>query len=179
MTGARSRMREGAPEARRGTRLLPYTVSELNSVADSSLRTSIGAAWVSGEVVKFLAHRSGHWYFQLADADAVVSCAMFRSRNSRTPFEPRDGMEVLVHAAPAVYAAQGRYQLIVETIEPRGKGAAALALEQLREKLAGEGLFDASRKRTLPLLPCTIGIATSVDGAAVEDVLRVLRRRFA
>ncbi len=168
-----------APEARPGSRLAPLSVGDLNRAADAVLADAIGPVWVRGELVRFLAHRSGHWYFTLTDGRASVSCAMFRGRNRRVPFEPRDGLEVVVLAVPGVYEPQGRYQLVVEAMEPLGAGAAALALEQLRRRLAAEGLFDPGRKRPLPLLPRTIGVVTSADGAALRDVLRVLRRRFA
>ncbi|RMG46210.1 MAG: exodeoxyribonuclease VII large subunit [Acidobacteria bacterium] len=162
-----------------GTRVEPLTVSQLNELADQVLGNEFGAVWVAGEISRFLAHRSGHWYFTLKDDKAAVSAAMFRSRNALVRFEPRDGLEVLCLARPAIYVPQGRYQVIVESMEPRGRGARALALEQLRARLAAEGLFDAERKRPLPVLPRRIGVVTSPDGAALRDVLRVLRRRFA
>jgi len=169
---------EGGPAARPGSRLAPLGVRDLNEAADAILGDSIGVVWVRGELVRFLAHRSGHWYFSLVDGGASVSCAMFRGNNRKVAFEPRDGLEVVVLARPGVYAPQGRFQLIVEALEPLGSGAAALALEQLRRRLAAEGLFDPARKRPLPLLPRMIGVVTSADGAALRDVLRVLRRRF-
>jgi len=168
-----------AREARPGSRLAPLSVGDLNRAADALLGDAIGPVWVRGELVRFLRHRSGHWYFSLTDGRASVSCAMFRGRNRRVPFEPRDGLEVVLLAVPGVWEPQGRYQLVVEAMEPLGAGAAALALEQLRARLAAEGLFDPQRKRPLPLFPRTIGVVTSADGAAFRDVLRVLRRRFA
>jgi exodeoxyribonuclease VII large subunit len=168
-----------APAARPGSRLRPLTVVELDEAADACLRDAIGPVWVTGEISGFRAHRSGHWYFTLGtDGAACVSCAMFSRRNRQTGFRPTDGQSVLVLAKPCVYAPQGRFQLIVELLEPRGAGAAALALEQLKQRLAAEGLFELSRKRRLPLLPRRLGVVTSLDGAALRDVLRVLRRRF-
>ncbi|MDQ7006196.1 MAG: exodeoxyribonuclease VII large subunit [Acidobacteriota bacterium] len=162
-----------------GSRLRPLSVWELNEGADALLADAFGALWVEGEITRFLAHRSGHWYFTLKDSRAAVSCAMFRGRNQRVKFRPADGQQVLVLATAGVYAAAGRYQLVVEAIEPRGAGAAALALAQLKKKLAAEGLFDPDRKKPLPGLPTHIALVTSPEGAAVRDVLRVLRRRFA
>ncbi|UCF66140.1 MAG: exodeoxyribonuclease VII large subunit [Acidobacteriota bacterium] len=169
-----------APERdqRPGSRWRPLTVTEINEVSDQLLAEHFGPAWVTGEVSRFLAHRSGHWYFTLKDDRSAVSCAMFRSRNRVLRFDVEDGLEVLALAVPGVYAPQGRYQLIVESLEPRGRGAMALALEQLKARLAAEGLFDSARKKPLPLLPRRLGVVTSPDGAAIRDVLRVLRRRF-
>jgi exodeoxyribonuclease VII large subunit len=143
------------------------------------LRERVGGIWVAGEISRFVAHRSGHWYFTLKESKATVSCAMFRGQNRRVDFAPRDGAQVLLHGVPGVYSQQGRYQLVVDSMEERGLGASALALERLRRRLAEEGLFDVGRKRPLPLLPGRIGVITSVDGAALRDVLRVLKRRFA
>ncbi len=166
--------------ARPGSRLSPLTVGQVNAGADAVLREGIGPVWVVGELTGFKAHASGHWYFQLREGkDAVVSCAMFRGRNLKVRFQPEDGLAVLALATPGVYAAAGRYQLLVESLEPRGAGAAAIAYEQLKQRLQDEGLFDEGRKKSLPLLPRRIGIVTSRDGAALHDVVRVLRRRFA
>ncbi len=162
-----------------GSRLRPLSVAQLNEGADALLGDGLGALWVEGEITRFLAHRSGHWYFTLKDADAAVSCAMFRGRNLRVRFRPEDGQQVLVLATAGVYVPAGRYQLVVEALEARGAGAAALALAQLKKKLAAEGLFDPERKQPLPGLPSHIALVTSPEGAAVRDVLRVLRRRFA
>ena len=170
---------QGGDSARPGSRLRPLSVSELNVSADQALQDALGPVWVLGEISRFTAHRSGHWYFTLKDADAAVSCAMFRGKNARVRFRPDEGLEVLALARPSVYTPQGRYQLVVEALEPKGAGAAALALRQLRERLAAEGLFDEERKQALPGLPKRIGIVTSREGAALRDVLRVLRRRFA
>jgi len=160
-----------------GSRLAPLSVTQVNELADAQLREGIGPVWVSGEIVRFVAHGSGHWYFSLTDGRASISCAMFRRENQRVRFAPADGLEVLALALPSVYAAQGRFQLAVTALEPVGAGSAALALEQLKARLAAEGLFDAERRRPLPLLARRIGVVTSADGAALRDVLRVLARR--
>lgn len=173
------RVAPGGDDARPGSRLRPLSIKELNVGADQALQDALGPLWVLGEISRFTAHRSGHWYFTLKDADASVSCAMFRGKNARVRFQPEEGTEVLALALPGVYTPQGRYQLIVESLEPKGAGAAALALRQLRDRLAAEGLFDAERKQPLPGLPRRIGVVTSREGAALRDVLRVLRRRFA
>lgn len=167
------------PAARRGDRLAPFSVHELNDVIDLALTERVGPCWVLGEVSRFLAHASGHWYFTLKDDRAAASCAMFRGKNQQLRFRPQDGMAVLILATPRIYAPQGRMQLIVEFLEPAGQGAAAVALEQLKVRLAAEGLFDASRKKPLPRLPRRLGVVTSLDGAALRDVLKVLHRRFA
>ena len=160
-----------------GSRLAPLTVTQLNELADAQLREGIGPVWVAGEIVRFVAHASGHWYFTLTDGRGAVSCAMFRRENLRVRFTPADGLEVLALALPSVYAVQGRFQLAVSALEPVGAGSAALAFEQLKARLAAEGLFDAERKRPLPPFPRAIGVVTSADGAALRDVLRVLARR--
>ncbi|MFN7965199.1 MAG: exodeoxyribonuclease VII large subunit [Acidobacteriota bacterium] len=162
-----------------GTRVAPLTVTQLNESVDLLLRSRLGAVWVGGELSRVTIHRSGHWYFTLTDGTSSVSCAMFRGRNSAVTFTPKDGLAVLLLASTGVYAPQGRYQLVAEAMEPLGQGAAALALEQLKQKLAAEGLFAAERKQPLPPFPKTLGLVTSRDGAALRDVLRVLRRRFA
>ncbi len=166
-----------APPA--GTRVSPLTVTQLNESVDTLLRTALGSVWVAGELSRVTIHRSGHWYFTLTDGVSSVACAMFRGRNSAVKFVPQDGLAVLLLASTGVYAPQGRYQLVVDAMEPQGHGAAALALEQLKQKLAAEGLFNAERKRPLPPFPRKLGLITSQDGAALRDVLRVLRRRFA
>ncbi len=169
------------PERRRGSRTAPLTVRELNEWADEVLSDGIGPVWVHGELTRFTAHASGHWYFQVKDAagKACIDAAMFRAKNAAVKFRPAAGLAVLLMGRASVYPDGGRYQLVVERMEPAGAGAAALALEELKKKLAAEGLFDAARKQPLPRLPRTIGVATSLDGAALRDVLRVLRRRFA
>lgn len=164
---------------RPGSRVRPLSVYELNEAADAAVHDVIGPVWIAGELSRFTPHRSGHWYFTVRDERAAVDCAMFRGRNQRVRFKPEVGMEVLVLGTPGVYAPQGRYQLVVESMEPGGRGAAALALERLKAKLAAEGLFAEENKKPIPAVCRRIGVATSATGAAVRDVLRVLRRRFA
>lgn len=162
-----------------GSRRNPLGVEQLNALADEILREAVGQVWVTGEIVRFVSHASGHWYFSLTNAGSTVSCAMFRPRNAKVKFRPADGQLVLALAQPSVYTAQGRFQLILESLEPAGEGAAARALELLRARLAAEGLFDPARKKELPRFPRRLGVVTSTDGAALRDVLQVLRRRFA
>lgn len=168
------------PSAAPGARGAPLTVRQLNQQCDAALGDGVGAVWVAGELSRFLAHGSGHWYFTLKDPDgASISCAMWRGKNARVRFRPADGQAVLALGRPGVYAEQGRMQLIVDVMEESGAGAAAAALERLRARLAAEGLFDGERKKPIPRFPRTIGVVTSLDGAALRDVLKVLRRRFA
>lgn len=168
-----------SPPARPGSRLAPLSILQINEQIDATLEETVGPVWVRGEISRFLAHASGHWYFTLKDQEASISCAMWRGKNQRLRFRPEDGLEILALATPRLYAPQGRLQLIVEDMEPSGAGAAALALEQLKQRLAAEGLFDPARKKQLPRMPRTVGIITSLDGAALRDALKVLRRRFA
>lgn len=156
-----------------------FTVSELNRTVRDLLERGLGAIWIEGEISNLARPASGHIYFSLKDADAQVRCAMFRGRNRLLDFTPDAGMMVRLHARVSLYEARGEYQLVVERMEPSGAGALARAFEELKKRLAGEGLFDAARKRPLPALPRTIGVVTSATGAAVRDVLQVLARRFA
>jgi exodeoxyribonuclease VII large subunit len=120
---------------------------------------------------------SGHLYFTLKDANASLSCVVWRSQRAEIPFRPENGMTVIVHGRIEVYDAQGRYQLYADRLEPSGVGALALAVEQRRRALAAEGLFDEARKRALPLLPRRVVVVTSRSGAALRDVLTVVGRR--
>src|SRR5262249_51767453 len=122
---------------------------------------------------------SGHVYFTLKDEGAQVRAVLFRSRLRRLRFQPADGLHVLAFATLEVYAARGEYQLVCEILEPKGLGALQLAFDQLKTRLAAEGLFEAGRKRPLPTLPRRVGLITSPTGAAVRDFLRVITRRFA
>lgn len=130
-----------------------------------------------GEISNFRAHSSGHFYFTLKDAQAQISAVMFRGSNRLLKFVPEDGLEVIVQGRVSVYEIRGNYQIIVESMEPKGLGALQLAFEQLRSKLEQEGLFAPERKRPLPFLPKTVGIVTSPTGAAVRDLIHILRRR--
>lgn len=155
-----------------------FTPSRLNAVARGVLEDVLTMVWVEGEISNFLAHRSGHWYFTLKDSSAQVRCAMFKSRSGGTRVLPRDGMQVLVRGRVTLYEARGEYQLVVEHLEESGEGALRRAFDALKAKLAEEGLFDAARKRALPRLPRRIAILSSPTGAAIRDVLSVLRRRL-
>lgn len=157
------------------------TVSQLNlyikSLLDGDPR--LGNVFVVGEISNFTNHyRSGHFYFSMKDSRCTVKCVMFAGRASRVRFHPEDGMRVLVRGRVSVYEAGGQYQLYVEDMQPDGVGALNLAFEQLKKKLAGEGLFDARRKKTLPRFPSKVGVITSPTGAAVRDIEHILGRRF-
>ena len=154
------------------------TVSELTRRIEAALRQGFpSAVAVRGEVSNFNHHRgSGHFYFTLKDSTACIDCVMFRSDAARIRFTPTDGMELLASGTIRVYAQRGRYQLYVSLLSPLGKGALELALQQLREKLSREGLFDADRKRPLPAFPRTIALITGRQTAALHDILKVLGR---
>ena len=154
------------------------TVSELSQTIRGALDREVGEVWVVGEISNFRVPPSGHLYFTLKDDKSQIGAVMFRRQGQGLAFEPQDGMEVLCFGRVSVYAARGDLQLYVEIMEPRGKGALYLAFEQLKQRLAAEGLFAAERKRPLPLLPCSIGIVTSRHGAALRDMLRILDDRF-
>jgi exodeoxyribonuclease VII large subunit len=155
-----------------------YSVAEVNRKARMVLESGIGEIWVEGELSRVTIHSGGHWYFTLKDEAAAVSCAMFRNDNARVTFRPKDGMKVQVFALPSVFESSGRYQLIASEMEEAGKGNLQEQFEKLKAKLAAEGLFDADRKKPLPLLPRKIGIVTSPTGAAIRDIINVLTRRF-
>jgi exodeoxyribonuclease VII large subunit len=155
-----------------------YSVTRLNREAKALLESGLPALWVEGELSNFSRPASGHWYFTLKDAGAQVRCAMFRGSNVRVRVAPRDGLQVLVRARVSLYEARGDYQLIVEHLEEAGEGALRRRFEELKARLAAEGLFDAARKRPLPRLPRRIGVVTSPSGAALRDILHVLARRF-
>jgi exodeoxyribonuclease VII large subunit len=155
-----------------------WTVAELTSFIRELLEGHLRDLWVAGEISNFREAQSGHYYFTLKDDRAQIRCVCFRNEARRLPFRPEDGLRVTVHGSVSVYDARGEYQLYVEHIEPVGLGALQLAFEQLKKRLEAEGLFDAARKKPLPMLPRRIGLVTSPAGAAVRDILRVLRRRF-
>ena len=154
-----------------------YTVSRLNREARGLLETGLPSLWITGELSNFSRPASGHWYFTLKDADAQVRCAMFRQRNLMTRVQPRDGMQVLLRARVGLYEARGDFQLVADHLEEAGEGELRRRFEALKLRLAGEGLFDAARKRPPPRFPRRIGIVTSPTGAALRDVLHVLARR--
>jgi exodeoxyribonuclease VII large subunit len=155
-----------------------YTVSELTAGIKAQLENGFPAVWVQGEISNLRVPSSGHAYFTLKDEGAQLRAVLFRGRGRRVRFEPEDGMAVLAFGALDVYALRGEYQLVVELLEPQGVGALQLAFEQLKRRLAAEGLFDPARKRPLPPFPRTIGIVTSPTGAALRDMLQIIGRRF-
>ena len=157
------------------------TVSELTARIKEVIEEGVGYEyiWVVGEISNFRGnYTSGHWYFSLKDEDSQISAVCFRGMNQFIKFRPENGMEVICCGQVSVYEKQGVYQLNVRYIEPKGVGAQALALEQLKERLLAEGLFAQERKRPLPFLPQKIGVVTSPSGAAIRDILKVLGRRF-
>jgi exodeoxyribonuclease VII large subunit len=155
-----------------------FSVSELNAAIRIVLDVEFQEVWVSGEISGLKLAASGHYYFTLKDAEAQVRCVAFRSSHRYWKFKPRDGLAVLARGRLDVYEARGEYQLQVEMLEPQGLGALQLAFEQLKRKLALEGLFAPDRKRALPRFPRRIGIVTSPRGAAIGDMVQILSRRF-
>jgi exodeoxyribonuclease VII large subunit len=155
-----------------------FTVSELNTAIRALLDAEFAEVWVSGEISGLKLAASGHYYFTLKERESTVKCVAFRSSHRYWRFKPHDGLAVLARGRVDVYEARGEYQLLVELLEPQGLGALQLAFEQLKKKLAAEGLFAAQRKRPLPRSPRRIGIVTSPRGAAVADMVQILSRRF-
>lgn len=155
-----------------------YTVSRLNREARALLEISFPLLWVEGEISNLSRPSSGHLYFSLKDETAQVRCAMFRQRNQYLSFAPKDGAHVLARVRVSLYEGRGEFQLIVEHMEEAGYGALQRAFEQLKNRLAAEGLFDQAHKKTLPALPHCIGVVTSPTGAAIRDILSILQRRF-
>jgi exodeoxyribonuclease VII large subunit len=164
----------GPPEETRDV----YTPSRLNREARILLERGLPALWLEGEISNLSRPSSGHWYFSLKDASAQLRCAMFRQRNQLARFTPKDGMHVLVRGRISLYEPRGDYQFIADHMEEAGEGALRRQFDLLKTRLAAEGLFATERKRALPKLPRRIGLITSPTGAAVRDVLNILRRRF-
>ena len=163
------------PDEDPGTR--PLTVSEFTRRVKSALQAAIEPCWVKGEVSNLRAVASGHVYFSLKDAGAQLSAVMFRTQAARSAVKIRDGLQVVAFGEIGVYEAQGKYQLVVRTLVDDGVGALQRQYEELKKRLAAEGLFDAARKKPIPLMPVTIGFVTSPTGAAVQDFMRILIRR--
>ena len=155
-----------------------FTVSELSQEIKNLLEKRFPDVWVTGEVSNFRGATSGHLYFTLKDASAQIRAVCFRNQARYLKFKPQDGISVIARGHLSVYEARGEYQLYVDYLEPAGIGALQLAFEQLKQKLAAEGLFDPARKKPLPVLPRAVGVVTSPTGAVIRDILRVLRRRF-
>lgn len=155
-----------------------YSVSQLNREAKRLLAQHFLSVSVTGEISNLSMPASGHIYFTLKDAQAQVRCAMFRGQLQRCKIKPSNGAQVIARVEVSLYEPRGDYQLVVEQMEAAGDGVLRLAFEQLKDKLQAEGLFDLSRKVDLPLIPKTIGVITSASGAAIHDILTVLKRRF-
>src|SRR5215213_4645423 len=155
----------------------PLTVSELNEQVKGALERSFASVWIEAEIVNFVAANSGHWYFTLHDGFSQLKAACYVRNNLRIRFQPFDGLQVRVRGKLSVYQPKGEYQILVESLEPVGEGALKVAFEQIKAKLAREGLFDEDLKRDLPFFPRRIGVVTSPNGAAFHDILNVLSRR--
>jgi exodeoxyribonuclease VII large subunit len=153
------------------------SVSELNRLAREVLQASFPLFWISGEISNFNRAASGHWYFSLKDTGAQVRCVMFKGRNSYTDFMPREGDKIEARATVTLYEARGDFQLTIESIQQAGLGALFEAFEKLKLKLQNEGLFEATRKKAIPEYAKVIGVVTSLDAAALHDVLTTLNRR--
>jgi exodeoxyribonuclease VII large subunit len=154
-----------------------HTVSELAELLQAMLDDALPSVWVQGEISNFR-NPSGHWYFTLKDERAQIKCAMFKGTNFYVRPQPKDGDHVLIRGKIGYYVARGELQIIAEHLEPAGAGALLAAFEALKKKLAAEGLFDDKLKRPLPRLPRAIGLITSRTGAAIQDILTTLRRRY-
>ncbi|MCP5326035.1 MAG: exodeoxyribonuclease VII large subunit [Oceanospirillaceae bacterium] len=155
-----------------------FTVSQLNRQAKELLETYLFKVQVIGEISNLSRPASGHWYFTLKDANAQVRCAMFRGRSQYVRFNPKEGDQVMITAAVSLYEARGDYQLIAEGMAPAGEGLLRQQFERLKNQLAAEGLFDPAWKKTLPAHPRHLGVVTSPTGAAIHDILTVLKRRY-
>lgn len=155
-----------------------FTVSKLNREIKKLLETSIPVIWLEGEISNLKFHSSGHLYFSLKDKDSQISSVMWRSRNAALFFTPQDGMKVLALGRVSVYHKRGYYQFDVIKLQPAGIGELQLAFEQLKQRLQEEGLFDDEHKQPIPIYPEKIGIITSPTGAAIQDLLNILNRRF-
>lgn len=155
-----------------------YSVSRLNREVRLLLEENFISVWIEGEISNFVAPQSGHWYFSLKDAVAQIRCAMFRPQNRRLTFTPTDGMHVVAKARVSLYEGRGDFQLLIEHVEEAGIGKLQKEFEALKKKLFEAGLFDNAHKKSLPTFPNTIGVITSSTGAAIRDILSVLKRRF-
>ncbi len=156
-----------------------FTVSELTQEIKTILEKKFPSVWVRGEISNFKPAASGHLYFTLKDESAQIRAVMFKTQSRFLKFRPDDGLKVVGWGRLSVYGPRGEYQLVLDTMEPLGFGALMLAFEQLKERLAAEGLFDPSAKRHLPRIPGTVGVVTSTRGAAVKDMIRIIGRRWA
>jgi exodeoxyribonuclease VII large subunit len=155
----------------------PLSVTELTMQVRGALESRFASVWVEGEISNFKAANSGHWYFTIKDEGAQLRATCFRGVNGRIRFRPSDGLQVRARGRLTVYEPRGEYELSVEALDPIGAGALRVAFEQMRDRIAAEGLLDEALKRTLPLLPRRVGIVTSPTGAAIRDILNILARR--
>lgn len=156
---------------------LLLSVSDVTRLIRNSLEDQFQDVWIEGEISNLRAPSSGHLYFTLKDSQSQLRGVLFRSGALRLRFALQEGLAVIARGRISVYEPRGEYQLIVESLDPKGVGALQLAFEQLKERLSQEGLFDESRKRRLPSFPRTVGVVTSLTGAAIRDIVAVLRRR--
>ena len=156
---------------------LALSVSQLNREAKQLLEASFSLIRVEGELTNLARPASGHWYFTLKDDRAQVRCAMFRRQAQSVSFQPKEGDQVVVLAKVSLYEGRGDFQLICDQMIPSGEGQLQKAFEQVKQRLSARGLFDSSRKKTLPKHPRCIGVITSSSGAAIHDILHVLKRR--
>ena len=156
-----------------------YSVSALSEEIKTLLEAHFDFVWVEGEISNFRSPLSGHFYMVLKDEKAQIKAVMFRPQTRYLKFMPQDGMKVIVRGRVAIYEPRGEYQVILDYMEPLGVGALALAFEQLKKKLAAQGVFDESVKKPLPFLPQRVAVITSPTGAAIRDFLKIIRRRFA
>ncbi len=171
--GEQSLFQFSAPAQRR-----IFRVTELNEAVQHIFEADFRGILVSGEISGCRLASSGHHYFSLKDGQSQIKCALFKGSARYARCKPQDGMAVVARGNLEVYSARGEYQLIVESLEPQGAGALQIAFEQLKQRLAAEGLFEAARKRALPKLPRRIGIITSPSGAVIRDILHIFERRF-
>ncbi len=155
-----------------------FTVSRLNREARNLLERGFGSLWLEGEVSNLSRPASGHWYFSLKDDAAQVRCCMFRSRNQLVRMPVQDGAQVVARGRVSLYEARGEFQVVVEHLEEAGEGLLRRRFEELKRRLAAEGLFDPAHRKPLPPLPGRVGVITSPTGAAIRDILHVLERRF-
>ncbi len=167
----------GAPAGRRVPTREVMTVSELTNRIRGVLESTQGESWVEGEIANSRLWKTGHLYFTLRDEHAQLKAVMFRSAVRYLRFTPEDGLRVVARGRVTVYEPKGEYQIVCEQLQPQGVGALQVAFDQLKRTLEADGLFKASRKRPLPLLPSQIGVVTSLNGAALQDILKVLARR--
>ena len=170
--------RVASPRCSRASDATVLTVSDLTANIRGILETAYSEVWVEAEISNCRLWNTGHLYFTLKDPGAQIKAVMFKSDVRSLKFKPEDGLHVVVRGRISVYEPKGEYQIVCERMEPHGLGALQLAFDQLKRRLQAEGLFDTARKRALPSLPRKIGIVTSLDGAAIRDIIKVLGRRY-